>query len=76
LDTMPIVNEVSMQQIFQCYHQNRSHVSSIELYVEFEQVAANAVDDVSYVDLERHTILEEMYSGSDDEFEANYEVPE
>ncbi|MED6177965.1 hypothetical protein PIB30_103138 [Stylosanthes scabra] len=73
---MPIVDEVSMQQMFQCYHQNRSHLSSIELYVEFEQVAADVVDDVSHVDLERQTVLEEMYSGSEDEFEANYEAPD
>ncbi|MED6121541.1 hypothetical protein PIB30_031195 [Stylosanthes scabra] len=55
---------------------NRSHVTSIELYVEFEQVAADAIDDVSYVDVERQTMLEEMYSGSKDEFETKYEAPD
>ncbi|MED6172874.1 hypothetical protein PIB30_054006 [Stylosanthes scabra] len=73
---MAIVDEVSMQQMFQCYHQNWSHVPSIELYIEFEQAVADAVEDVSYVDVERQTVLEEMYSGSEDEFEASYEVPE
>ncbi|MED6150712.1 hypothetical protein PIB30_075132 [Stylosanthes scabra] len=73
---MPIVDEVSIQQMFQCYHQKKSHVSSIELYVEFEQVIAEAVNDVSHVDLERQTVLEEMDSGSEDEFEANYEAPD
>ncbi|MED6196379.1 hypothetical protein PIB30_046850 [Stylosanthes scabra] len=73
-DTMPVVNEVSMRQMFQCYHQNRAHVSSIELYVEFEQVVVDAVEDVSYSDVERQTVLEELGSGSEKDFEANYEV--
>ncbi|MED6190119.1 hypothetical protein PIB30_102655 [Stylosanthes scabra] len=55
---MPVVEEVSMQQMFQCYHQNRSHMSSIELYSEFEQVVADGVDDVSCLDVERQTVLE------------------
>ncbi|MED6122779.1 hypothetical protein PIB30_043070 [Stylosanthes scabra] len=73
---MVVVDEVSMQQMFPCYHRNRFHVSSIELYVEFEQLAADVVDDVSYVNVERHTLLEELYSVSEDDFEANYEAPE
>ncbi|MED6145843.1 hypothetical protein PIB30_028949 [Stylosanthes scabra] len=74
-DTMPVVNEVSMRQMFQCYNHNRAHVPSIELYIEFEQVVADAAEDVSYSDVERQTVLEELGSGSEDDFEANYEVP-
>ncbi|MED6199170.1 Hydrolyzes glycerol-phospholipids at the terminal phosphodiesteric bond [Stylosanthes scabra] len=68
-----IVTDFTPDRVFDL---NKSHVSCIELYIEFEQVAVKAVEDVSHVDLERQAVLEEMYSGSEDEFEAIYEAPD
>ncbi|XP_025611636.1 uncharacterized protein [Arachis hypogaea] len=52
-----------MQDIFSMYIENRSQLSFIELYVEFEQSEAD-----------RNILREDYNSDSEKEFESNYEV--
>ncbi|XP_057739717.1 uncharacterized protein LOC130956737 [Arachis stenosperma] len=60
--TKYVTDEASMQEMFLMYIENRSQISFIELYVEFEQSEAD------------HNILQEDYnSDSEEEFESNYE---
>ncbi|RYR37533.1 hypothetical protein Ahy_A09g042411 [Arachis hypogaea] len=51
-----------MQDMFSMYIENRSQISFIELYVEFEQSEAD-----------RNILREEYNSDSEEEFESNYE---
>ncbi|MED6122760.1 hypothetical protein PIB30_042888 [Stylosanthes scabra] len=69
---MPIVDEISMQQMFQCFQQTRAQVHVLELYVDFD-VAVEVQDDPE-LNTERQTVLEVNHSDSEDEFEANYEI--
>ncbi|XP_057760214.1 uncharacterized protein LOC130980568 [Arachis stenosperma] len=60
--TKYVTDEASMQEMFSMYIENRSQISFIELYVEFEQSEAD------------RNILREYYnSDSEEEFESNYE---
>ncbi|RYR60742.1 hypothetical protein Ahy_A04g017798 [Arachis hypogaea] len=52
-----------MQEMFSMYLESRSRISFIELYIEFEQSAAN-----------RDILLEDYNSDSEEGFESNYEV--
>ncbi|XP_057746344.1 uncharacterized protein LOC130965592 [Arachis stenosperma] len=52
-----------MQDMFSMYIENRSQLSFIELYVEFEQSEAD-----------RNILREDYNSDSEEEFESNYEV--
>ncbi|XP_072079943.1 uncharacterized protein [Arachis hypogaea] len=52
-----------MQEMFSVYLESRSRISFIELYIEFEQSAAD-----------RDIELEDYNSDSEEEFESNYEV--
>ncbi|XP_015943900.1 uncharacterized protein LOC107469023 [Arachis duranensis] len=61
--TKYVTDEVSMQDMFSMYIENRRQVSFIELYVEFEQCEAD-----------RNIVREDYNSDSEDEFESNYEV--
>ncbi|XP_020969684.1 uncharacterized protein LOC110268126 [Arachis ipaensis] len=51
-----------MQEMFSMYIENRSQISFIELYVEFEQSEAD-----------RNILQEDYNSDSEEEFESNYE---
>ncbi|XP_072086988.1 uncharacterized protein [Arachis hypogaea] len=60
--TKYVTDEPSMQEMFSMYIENRSQISFIELYVEFEQSEAD------------WNILREDYnSDSEEEFKSNYE---
>ncbi|XP_025616710.1 uncharacterized protein [Arachis hypogaea] len=57
-----VTDDASMQEMLLMYIENRSQISFIELYVEFEQFEAD------------QNILQEDYnSDSEEEFESNYE---
>ncbi|RYR28713.1 hypothetical protein Ahy_B01g052866 [Arachis hypogaea] len=61
--TKYVTDEASMQEIFSVYLESRSRILFIELYVEFEQSAAD-----------RDIELEDYNSDIEEEFESNYEV--
>ncbi|QHO43336.1 uncharacterized protein DS421_5g161950 [Arachis hypogaea] len=61
--TKYVTDEASMQEIFSVYLESQSRISFIELYIEFEQSAAD-----------RDIELEDYNSDSEEEFESNYEV--
>ncbi|RYR78557.1 hypothetical protein Ahy_A01g003383 [Arachis hypogaea] len=61
--TKYVTDEASMQEMFSVYLESRSRISFIELYVEFEQSAAD-----------RDIELEDYNSDSEEDFESNYEV--
>ncbi|XP_016186337.1 uncharacterized protein LOC107628046 [Arachis ipaensis] len=60
--TKYVTDEASMQEMFSMYIENRSQISFIELYVEFEQSEAD-----------RNILREDYNSDSEEEFESNYE---
>ncbi|XP_025649846.1 uncharacterized protein [Arachis hypogaea] len=60
--TKYVTDEASMQDMFSMYIGNRSQISFLELYVEFEQSEAD-----------RNILREEYNSDSEEEFESNYE---
>ncbi|XP_020972542.1 uncharacterized protein LOC110269199 [Arachis ipaensis] len=61
--TKYVTDEASMQDMFSMYIENRSQLSFIELYVEFEQSEAD-----------RNILQEDYNSDSEEEFESNYEI--
>ncbi|RYR09966.1 hypothetical protein Ahy_B05g078411 [Arachis hypogaea] len=61
--TKYVTDEASMQDMFSMYIENRSQLSFIELYVEFEQSEAD-----------RNILREDYNSDSEEEFESNDEV--
>ncbi|XP_015955186.1 uncharacterized protein LOC107479569 [Arachis duranensis] len=56
------MDKASMQDMFSMYIENRSQLSFIELYVEFEQSEAD-----------QNILREDYNSDSEEEFESNYE---
>ncbi|XP_025678506.1 uncharacterized protein [Arachis hypogaea] len=56
------MDEASMQDMFSMYIENRSQLSFIELYVEFEQSEAD-----------QNILWEDYNSDNEEEFESNYE---
>ncbi|RYQ99741.1 hypothetical protein Ahy_B07g087735 [Arachis hypogaea] len=61
--TKYVTDEASMQEMFSVYLESRLRISFIELYIEFEQSAAD-----------RDIELEDYNIDSEEEFESNYEV--
>ncbi|RYR46971.1 hypothetical protein Ahy_A07g032864 [Arachis hypogaea] len=61
--TKYVTDEASMQEMFSVYLESRSRMTFIELYIEFEQSAAD-----------RDIELEDYNSDSEEDFESNYEV--
>ncbi|RYR74641.1 hypothetical protein Ahy_A02g009367 [Arachis hypogaea] len=61
--TKYVTDEASMQEMFSVFLESRSRISFIELYIEFEQSAAD-----------RDIELEDYNSDSEEEFESNYEA--
>ncbi|RYR72045.1 hypothetical protein Ahy_A02g006239 [Arachis hypogaea] len=60
--TKYVTDEASMQEMFSMYIENRTQITFIELYVEFEQSEAD-----------RNIVREDYNSDSEEEFESNYE---
>ncbi|RYQ89723.1 hypothetical protein Ahy_B09g096225 isoform D [Arachis hypogaea] len=60
--TKYVTDEASMQEMFSMYIENRTQISFIELYVEFEQSEADW-----------NIVREDYNSDSEEEFESNYE---
>ncbi|RYR21053.1 hypothetical protein Ahy_B03g066289 [Arachis hypogaea] len=73
-DTMPITDEGSMQNIFQIYRQTQMRQPQIELYVEFESVEAEGIQNVLDIEDDRAAVYEGMNSDSEEDFEATYEA--
>ncbi|XP_016168996.1 uncharacterized protein LOC107611600 [Arachis ipaensis] len=73
-DTMPITDEVSMQNMFQIHRQTQMRHLQIELYVEFETVEAVSVQNDIDIDDDRAAVYEGMSSDNVEDFEATYEV--
>ncbi|QHN94298.1 uncharacterized protein DS421_17g600040 [Arachis hypogaea] len=60
--TKYVTDEASMQEMFSMYIENRTQITFIELYVEFEQSEAD-----------QNIVREDYNSDSEEEFESNYE---
>ena len=71
---MPIIDETSIQRMFHIHQQTQVQHPRIELYVEFEHIAA---DEVQHDTMCRMTELRrslKMNDDSDEDFEATYET--
>nr|XP_029144570.1 uncharacterized protein LOC112705303 [Arachis hypogaea] len=73
-DTMPITDEVTMHNMFQIHRQTQMRQPHIELYVEFETVVAEGIQNDLEVEDDRAAVYEEMNSDSEEDFEATYEA--
>ncbi|XP_015953770.1 uncharacterized protein LOC107478137 [Arachis duranensis] len=73
-DTMPITDEGSMQNMFQIYRQTQMRQPQIELYVEFESVETEGIQNVLDIDDDRAAVYEGIDSDSEEDFEATYEA--
>ncbi|XP_057723442.1 uncharacterized protein LOC130939349 [Arachis stenosperma] len=73
-DIMPITNEVTMYNMFQIHRQTQMRQPQIELYVEFETVKAEGIQNDLAVEDDRAAVYEGMNSDSKDDFEATYEA--
>ncbi|RYQ92750.1 hypothetical protein Ahy_B09g098969 [Arachis hypogaea] len=73
-EVMPIVNETSIQRMFHIHHQTQVQHSRIELYVEFEHIAADEVQHDTDVQDDRVEAYLGMNNDSDEEFKATYEA--
>ncbi|XP_057720415.1 uncharacterized protein LOC130934910 [Arachis stenosperma] len=73
-DTMPITNEVTMHNMFQIHWQTQMRQPLIELYVEFETVKAEGIQNDLEVADDRAAVYEGMSSDSEEDFEATYEA--
>ncbi|RYR07472.1 hypothetical protein Ahy_B05g074831 [Arachis hypogaea] len=68
-DIMPIIDEASMQNMFQIHRQTQMRQPQIELYVEFE----NIQNDLDIED-DRAAVYEGMNSDSEEDFKTAYEA--
>nr|XP_025625498.1 uncharacterized protein LOC112717770 [Arachis hypogaea] len=73
-DTMPITDEGSMQNMFQIYRQTQMRQPQIELYVEFESVETEGIQNVLDIEDDRAAVYEGIDSDSEEDFEATYEA--
>ncbi|XP_015972341.1 uncharacterized protein LOC107495684 [Arachis duranensis] len=73
-DTMPITNEVTMRNMFQIHRQTQMRQPQIELYVEFETVEAEGIQNDLEVADDRAAVYEGMSSDSKEDFEATCEA--
>ncbi|RYQ82131.1 hypothetical protein Ahy_B10g100727 [Arachis hypogaea] len=73
-DTIPITDEASMQNMFQIHRQTYMRHLQIEMYVEFEDVEAVAVQNDIDVNDDIAAVYERMNSDSEEDFEATYEA--
>ncbi|XP_015934905.1 uncharacterized protein LOC107460990 [Arachis duranensis] len=73
-DTMPITDEGSMQNMFQIYRQTQMRQPQIELYVEFESVETERIQNVLDIEDDRAAVYVGIDSDSEEDFEATYEA--
>ncbi|RYQ82225.1 hypothetical protein Ahy_B10g100818 [Arachis hypogaea] len=73
-DIMPIVDEESMQNMFQIHRQTQMRQPQIELYVEFENVKAYEIQNNLDIEDDRAAVYEGMNSDSEEDFEATYKA--
>nr|XP_025627927.1 uncharacterized protein LOC112721064 [Arachis hypogaea] len=73
-DIMPITDEESMQNMFQIHRQTQMRQPQIELYVEFEDVEADEIQNDLDIEDDRAAVYEGMNSNSEEDFEATYEA--
>ncbi|XP_072070272.1 uncharacterized protein [Arachis hypogaea] len=73
-DIMPIIDEASMQNIFQIHRQTQMSQPQIELYVDFENVEADGIQNNLDIEDDRAAVYEGMNSDSEEDFEATYEA--
>ncbi|XP_057717803.1 uncharacterized protein LOC130932490 [Arachis stenosperma] len=73
-DIMPIIDEASMQNIFQIYQQTQVRQPQIELCVEFENVKADVIQNDSDIEDDRVAVYEGMNGDNEEDFEATYEA--
>ncbi|XP_057755637.1 uncharacterized protein LOC130974804 [Arachis stenosperma] len=73
-DVMPIVDETSIQRMFHIHQQAKVQHPRIELYVEFEHITADEVQNDPNVQDDITEAYEGMNNDSDEEFKATYEA--
>ncbi|XP_057733717.1 uncharacterized protein LOC130948860 [Arachis stenosperma] len=69
---MAITDEVTMQNMFQIYRQTLMRQPQMELYVEFETVKAEGIQNDLEVEDDRVAVYEGMNNDSEEDFEATY----
>ncbi|KAL4275115.1 hypothetical protein AHAS_Ahas20G0074900 [Arachis hypogaea] len=69
-DIMPIIDEESMQNIFQIHRQTQMRQPQIELYVEFEDVETDEIQNDLDIEDDRATVYEGMNSDIEEDFEV------
>ncbi|XP_016178839.1 uncharacterized protein LOC107621324 [Arachis ipaensis] len=72
-DIMTITDEMTMQNMFQIHRQTQMRQPQIELYVEFEIVEAEGIQNDLEVEDDRAAVYEGMNSDSEEDFEAGDE---
>ncbi|RYR57057.1 hypothetical protein Ahy_A05g022799 [Arachis hypogaea] len=73
-DIMLIIDKVSMQNMFQIHQQTQMRQPQIELYVEFENVEADEIQNDLDIEDDRAAVYERMNSDSEEDFESTYEA--
>ncbi|KAL4322022.1 hypothetical protein AHAS_Ahas14G0168900 [Arachis hypogaea] len=73
-DIMPIIDEASMQNMFQTHRQTQMRQPQIELYVEFKNVEVDGIQNDLDIEDDRAAVYERMNSDSKEDFEATYEA--
>ncbi|QHN88568.1 uncharacterized protein DS421_16g564570 [Arachis hypogaea] len=73
-DIMPITDEESLQNMFQIHRQTQMRQPQIELYVEFQDVEADEIQNDLDIEDDRAAVYEGMNSDSEEDFEATYEA--
>ncbi|RYR30068.1 hypothetical protein Ahy_B01g054891 [Arachis hypogaea] len=73
-DIMPIIDEASMQNMFQIHRQNQMRQPQMELSVEFENVEVDGIRNDLDIEDDRAAVYEGMNSDSEEDFEATYEA--
>ncbi|RYR66280.1 hypothetical protein Ahy_A03g012259 [Arachis hypogaea] len=71
---MPIIDEASMQNMFQIHRQTQMQHQQIELYVKFENVEADGIQNDLDIEDDRAVVYDGMNSDNEEKFEATYEA--
>ncbi|QHO21401.1 uncharacterized protein DS421_11g346330 [Arachis hypogaea] len=73
-DIMPIIDKESMHNMFQIHRQTQMRQPQIELYVEFENVESDEIQNDLDIEDDRAAVYEGMNSDIEEDFEATYEA--
>ncbi|RYR30875.1 hypothetical protein Ahy_B01g055656 [Arachis hypogaea] len=73
-DIMSIIDEESTQNMFQIHRKTQMRQPQIELYVEFENVELDKIQNNLDIEDDRVAVYEEMNSDIEEDFEATYEA--